>query len=258
MNRLQAARCSPVWKLVPVLVLILGQAATTADAAVVGPAVYKALEKRPQVRVMVTFDPGVPFDFSTPEAKAIFDAAVRTIGDDILGRFLPGELALLRRYESVNALAGNVTLAGVLRLLTDPRILRIDVDQGGRAHLVEARAVAHIDPVLRVGFTGRGVTVAVLDSGLDASHPDLASDVVAEQCFCSGNGGCCPNKSTSQSGAGSAEDDNGHGTNVGGIITSDGTIAPRRAAPDAKIVAVKVLAADNSFCCSSDVVAGLD
>lgn len=224
----------------------------------VGQPVYKALQKSPQVRVMVTFNPGVPFDFTTQAAKALFDAAVSTITDDVLGKFLPGEFTLLRRFVSVNALAGNITLAGLTRLQNDPRILRIDLDKGGRAHLVEARALARIDPVLSVGFSGRGITVAILDSGLDAQHPDLANDIAAEQCFCSSNGGCCPNKQTTQSGPGSATDDNGHGTNVAGIVTSDGTVAPRGAAPNAKVVAVKVLAADNSFCCSSDIVSGLD
>jgi hypothetical protein len=232
--------------------------AGAARAAVVGPSVYKAFEKSPEVRVVVSYDPGVPFDFSTPAAKAIFDAAVNLIDNDILGQLLPAEFTLLHRFVSINALAGKINMAGVLRLQNDPRVLRIDVDKPGRAHLVQARALARIDPVLSVGFTGRGVTVAILDSGLDAQHPDLATDVVAEQCFCSGNGGCCPNHQTSQSGPGSAADDNGHGTNVAGIVSSDGTIAPRGAAPDAKIVAVKVLASDNSFCCSSDVVAGLD
>jgi hypothetical protein len=244
--------------LIPGFVAVLLLAGTAAQGAVVGNAVTKALDRGPQVRVMVTFDPGVPLDFSTPEAKAILDAAVNLIDNDILGRFLPGEFTLLRRFVSINALAGNLTRAGLLRLQNDPRIQRIDVDKGGKGHLVEARALSKIDPLLNVGFTGRGVTVAMLDSGLDAQHPDLVNDVEVEQCFCSGNGGCCPNRQPSQSGPGSALDDNGHGTNVGGIITSDGTIAPRGAAPDAKVVAVKVLAADNSFCCSSDVVAGLD
>ena len=255
MNRRAGYRLSLLPLLSATLFLL---AAGAAPAAVVGPSVYKAFEKSSQVRVMVTFDPGVPFDFSTPEAKATFDAAVNLIDNDILGQLVPGELALLRRFVSINALAGKINMSGLLRLQNDPRVLRIDVDKSGRAHLVQARALARIDPVLSVGFTGRGVTVAILDSGLDAQHPDLVSSVVAEQCFCSGNGGCCPNLQTTQSGPGSAADDNGHGTNVAGIVTSDGTIAPRGAAPDAKIVAVKVLASDNSFCCSSDVIAGLD
>jgi len=61
-----------------------------------------------------------------------------------------------------------------------------------------------------------------------------------------------------QLGAGAAADDNGHGTNVIGIVVSNGTVAPRGVARDARVVAIKVLDLNSSFCCSSDVVAGLD
>jgi subtilisin family serine protease len=59
------------------------------------------------------------------------------------------------------------------------------------------------------------------------------------------------------SGPGSAEDDGGHGTGVAGIITSGGVVAPLGVAPDAGIVAVKVLnATGNGLDSSIDM--GLD
>jgi subtilisin family serine protease len=111
----------------------------------------------------------------------------------------------------------------------------------------------------RYGFTGAGVQIALLDSGVQLSHPDVGTAVIAEQCFCNDLGlGCCPNGNTTQSGAGSAQDDHGHGTNVAGILTSDGVQSPLGVAPDAQLIAIKVLDANNSFCCTSDVIAGLD
>ena len=47
-------------------------------------------------------------------------------------------------------------------------------------------------------------------------------------------------------GAGAAQDDHGHGTRVASIITSDGTYADLGGAPDAGIVAVKVLGGSGS------------
>ena len=55
----------------------------------------------------------------------------------------------------------------------------------------------------------------------------------------------------------SAEDDNGHGTSVSGIITSAGVDAGLGVAPDADIVALKVLDADGSGY-FSDIAAALD
>ena len=48
----------------------------------------------------------------------------------------------------------------------------------------------------------------------------------------------CPNGLNTQTGAGAARDDNGHGTNVAGIVTGNGTNAPVGIAPSTKVVAV--------------------
>src|SRR6185436_7989950 len=54
-----------------------------------------------------------------------------------------------------------------------------------------------------------------------------------------------------------AADDNGHGTNVSGIITSKGTVSSRGVAPDADILAIKVLDSSSSGFVT-DWAAGVD
>jgi subtilisin family serine protease len=192
------------------------------------------------------FDPGVAAD-------------VRARGDAVLRRLAAGDLELRHRYRALHGMAGHVTPRGLAALLRDPEVVHVDEDTGGTGQLLQAIPLANIDLVHGLGFRGAGVTVAVLDSGVNAAHPDIgAAAVVGEQCFCSGGGGCCPAGGASQSGTGAAADDHGHGTNVTGIVTSDGGIAPEGAAPDAAIVAIKVLDSNNAFCCNSDVIAGLD
>src|SRR5690606_33177344 len=110
-----------------------------------------------------------------------------------------------------------------------------------------------------LGLGGKGRKEAVIDSGVDVDHADLAGRLVDEACFCTKQGGgCCPNQGATQFGAGSAADDNGHGSNVAGIIVGEGGVAPRGAVPDAQLVAVKVISADGRYCCASDVVAAMD
>src|SRR5258706_11134125 len=125
-------------------------------------------------------------------------------------------------------------------------------------HGVPDLQLAYLDTVQAQGLTGQGTTVAILDTGIDETHPDLAPQLVGEACFCSGGGGCCPGGGATKTGTGSAQDDNGHGTNVAGIVAGAGKIAPRGGAPSAQLVAVKVLDSQGNFCCSSDILAGFD
>ncbi len=79
------------------------------------------------------------------------------------------------------------------------------------------------------GVSGKGLAVAVLDTGLNTAHVDFAGRVVAQRNFTPDNGGD----------ADDASDGNGHGTNVAGIIVANGT--HRGVAPDANVIPLKVL-----------------
>jgi type VII secretion-associated serine protease mycosin len=83
--------------------------------------------------------------------------------------------------------------------------------------------------------TGAGVTVAVIDSGVDASHPDLAGQVLPGIDLVAGTSGV-------------STDPNGHGTHVSGTIaaaTGNG-VGIAGIAPDARILPVRVLGANGS------------
>jgi hypothetical protein len=161
------------------------------------------------------------------------------------------------RYRSLAGFAGRADRRAIARLSRLPEVEGIYLEGTVRAALAEGVPLIGADLVQAQGFTGAGITVAVLDTGVDTDHPDLADDLVAEECFCSRSGGCCPDGSSWQSGAGSGEDDVGHGTQVAGIITSGGVVASPGVAPEAGIVAVKMLDG-NGEGLFSDIAAGLD
>jgi subtilisin family serine protease len=81
----------------------------------------------------------------------------------------------------------------------------------------------------KAGYTGKGVTIAVLDSGYDTDHPDLAGRVDASRNFI---------------GFGTVEDKTGHGTHVASIALGSGAASKgkyRGVAPDARLAVGKVL-----------------
>lgn len=74
--------------------------------------------------------------------------------------------------------------------------------------------------------TGSGITVAVIDSGVDATHPDLAGSVL-------------PGTDFTERGSGDGHTDvSGHGTGMAGIIAGHGRV--RGIAPGAKILPIRV------------------
>jgi subtilisin family serine protease len=230
------------------LALVLFAGAIRADAGDVGPGAAAAVRNGGRARVVVVFRENFPGTKSVA-AKA-----------RSLARLSPEEFEPLGEWPELSAAAGFVSASGLEKLARDPDVVRVDLDLPGRGNLAESVPLIRADSVHRLGLTGRGATVAILDSGVTANHPDLADDVAGQQCFCTNldGSGCCPNGQRAQSGPGSAADDHGHGTNVAGIVTSGGRIAPVGVAPDAKIVAVKVLDRNLSFSGTAQVISGLE
>jgi subtilisin family serine protease len=225
------------WAVAAIVVCAL--AGGSVQAADVGANVVEALRERPRVRVIVALREPT----TSVTNLSLRNEEVHGVQGRVLDRLQVNDFILTHRWTSLNAFAGEVTLAGLRTLMADPDVLMVDEDPIAYMDLAETAALIRVDQVRGAGTTGRGVTVAVLDTGVDTHHPDIRDGLAAEQCFCNSasGAGCCPNGTAEQSGAGAAEDDNGHGTNVTGIITSDGRVAPPGIAPDAMVVVVKVL-----------------
>jgi subtilisin family serine protease len=93
------------------------------------------------------------------------------------------------------------------------------------------------------GATGKGYSVAVLDTGVNSSHTFLSGRVVAEACFTYNKS--CPNAENQMLGVGAAKPVHWHGTHVAGIIAGKDA-SSSGVAPDANIVAVNIFEKDGS------------
>ena len=130
------------------------------------------------------------------------------------------------------------TLAGVSRVWLDRRFRAIDLDP----NLTQVNAPA----AWSAGLTGKGVKVAVLDTGIETTHPDLAGGkVVASANF---------------SEADSTTDHYGHGTHVASIVAGTGARAAgarKGVAFQASLLNGKVLD-DFGFGDESGIIAGME
>jgi subtilisin family serine protease len=207
------------------------------------PAPPRAAKVEPEVDAILRMSGRAPVIVILAESETWVTASARTRGiaaarDGVLASLAPGDFVLGQRWEYVSGFAGDVSGGGLARLSSHPDVLRVGLDRKVHAYTAESVPMIRADEAHGLGFNGRGVTVAVLDTGIDDQHPDLRHAIVDEQCFCAS---CCPNGTSRQSGAGSANDDSGHGTNVAGIIASAGSVAPVGVAPEAGLVVIRVL-----------------
>ncbi|MDG4828033.1 type VII secretion-associated serine protease mycosin [Solwaraspora sp. WMMD1047] len=100
--------------------------------------------------------------------------------------------------------------------------------------------------------TGEGVTVAVIDSGVDGSHPDLAGQVLPGIDLVANPGDPADPAADPEPVAGAGDGQNdpvGHGTTVAGLIAgrNDDSRGVVGLAPRAKILPVRVLDEENRY-----------
>lgn len=159
--------------------------------------------------------------------------------------------------EGLQALAENPSVKSIME---DGVISKSDIKNTGEledelsSKLFMTNSVMHSENAWSAGFTGEGETVAILDTGVDRTHPFLKNKVVYEACFSSNLN--CNGKSTA-TGTGTANDTEGHGTHVAGIATGN-TSWMSGVAKDSKIIAIKVLPDAGGKGNFSDLLNGLE
>ncbi|SMD05584.1 S8 family peptidase [Kibdelosporangium aridum] len=129
-------------------------------------------------------------------------------------------------------------------LLTSPDKVWLD----GKRELALAESVPQVGApaVWQSGFTGKGVTVAVLDTGIDATHKDFAGRIADRRDF-------TDDKDKE------ADDKNGHGTHVASTIAGSGAASNGKykgVAPEATLVIGKVC--DDEGCPESAILKGME
>ncbi|MFF1706908.1 S8 family serine peptidase [Streptomyces sp. NPDC058252] len=122
---------------------------------------------------------------------------------------------------------------------------KVWLDGRVKADMAESNAQIGTPKAWEAGLTGKGVTVAVLDTGVDTGHPDLAGRVSETRSFIDGQ---------------EVADRNGHGTHVTSTVGGSGAASDGRergVAPGATLAVGKVLS-DQGSGSESQIIAGME
>jgi len=169
----------------------------------------------------------------------------------------PAEQALVHQaggtikytYHLVPAIAATVPKRAIAGLQANPNVTSVDLDD--EVHAIDAE-LDNAWGVKRIGAgtvhdgsnKGTGVKVAVIDTGIAYTHPDLDANYVGGHDFVNGDT--------------NPMDDNGHGTHVAGTIAAeDNDTGVVGAAPEAALYGLKVLNSSGSGSWS-DIIAAVE
>lgn len=164
------------------------------------------------------------------------------------------ELQVRREYSYIfNGLAASVKMADMERIEALPQVRAVHPDYQVHTLLDDSVPLIGADQVWTMQdpcgqpVTGQGIRVAILDTGIDYTHPDLGG--------CFGPGCKVADGYDFVNDDADPWDDNGHGTHCAGIVAANGTV--KGVAPDSDLYAYKVCNQYGS-CWSSDIIAGIE
>jgi len=219
------------------------------------PGVLEKVASTGRVRVVFDSVPGVQDEKTAyDQIAAILSGATQN------GDVADAEWDRLRVFPILGRAAARVGPEALRRLVQAGFIERIEADAIHRASLAVSVPLVRADVAREAGFDGEGQVVALLDTGVDESHPMLAGRVVEEACF--SQTGDCPNGDNEMFGPGAGAactiDGCAHGTRVAGAAVGAG-LGLNGVGPGAGLISIRVFSdvdgTPGAF--ASDILAGL-
>lgn len=173
--------------------------------------------------------------------------------DEVLDGLAADDLRVVHRLQNQSTVTGMVTRKGFDQLARHPRVASIEIVREVKPHLAQGIPLMNAS-LYRATYNGSGVAVAIVDSGVDYTHPRLGGGGFPNAKVIGGYdfGDNDPNPQAAG---------NAHGTACAGIAAGDlGTTGDYigGVAPNAKIYALKITAGSGGSANDAAIIAAWD
>ncbi|MFL6260190.1 MAG: S8 family serine peptidase [Thermoanaerobaculia bacterium] len=178
--------------------------------------------------------------------------AIGRVQDTVLGKLAGQRFKLHARYEHIPFLALEVDAKALDVLSRTPEVVAVEQDVLDKASLINSEVSIGVGVAWSQGLTGAGQTVAILDTGVDKTHPFFNggghAKVVSEACYSSNVTGytttVCPGGVEESTAPGSGVNCSSfeciHGTHVAGIAAANDGGTNFGVARDADLISIQV------------------
>jgi len=202
-------------------------------------------------RVLILFDEPPFYAEQDDRFSQSFQFAAEFHQNEVLSRAgtTDDSLTIEERFTGlINAVAATASVEAIEALRSTPGVRAVVPERKLKVTLDFTTTVTGAHEVWKLGVDGSGIKVAILDTGIDYTHPALGG-CFGPSCKVIGGWDFVNND-------GDPMDDDGHGTHVAGIVaSSDKTY--RGVAQGAKLLAYKVCN-DKGECYDRDIIAALE
>ncbi len=200
--------------------------------------------------------------------------AIAQAQNALLNQLVKQNVQAIKQFTSIPHLVLQADASALTALASNPNVTNIVQDQFRSPSLMESVPLIGAPSAWTNSYTGAGQVVAILDTGVDKTHPFLVGKVVSEACYSTTNPTDTATSLCPGGVAQSTAPDSGlactvvgiclHGTHVAGIAAGkdDGAIGFSGVAKEANLIAIQVYSYFSNCGCigayDSDILAGME